>query len=69
MARFKAKVQFVFEGEIEVIANNKELAKEYIERHTGLCLGGNIHTTLPDDMIDWEFSSHAEKVIKKITKA
>lgn len=69
MARFKARVQFVFEGEIEIIADNKELAKEYIQKHTGLCLGGNIHTTMPDDEIDWNFSHHAEKVIKRITKS
>jgi hypothetical protein len=34
-----------------------------VEKHCGLVLGGSIHTTLDDDMVDWNFPVHPEKAI------
>jgi hypothetical protein len=63
---FQVKTKFVFEGIFEVKAQSKEQAREYIEKHCGLVIGGDIHSTLPDEDIDWEFSVHPEKEIKGI---
>lgn len=60
---FTVKVKFTFEGEFKINANDKEQAREYVEKHCGLILGGDIHSSLPDDDIDWEFSTHPEKQI------
>lgn len=61
---YTVKAKFVFEGEFQVAAENKAQAKEFVEKHCGLCLGGNIHTTLPDEDIDWDFPVHPKKVIR-----
>ena len=64
MKKYSIKTKFVFEGEFIVSAENKDQAKEYVSKHCGLCLGGNIHSSLPDEDIDWEFPVHATKIIK-----
>ena len=61
---FQVKTKFIFEGIFEVKAQNREQAREFIEKHCGLVIGGNIHSTLPDEDINWEFSVHPEKEIK-----
>lgn len=67
MKKYRAKVKFVFEGTIDVNAENKIEAKEYLDKHVGLCLGGNIHTSLSDEEIpDWEFDTHSDKIISNI---
>jgi len=68
MARFKAKVRFYIEGIIEVNAENRDEVRKHIEDNLGLCIGGHIHTST-NDIVDWEFPIHFEKVIKNITKA
>jgi hypothetical protein len=67
--KFSVSVEFVFKGTIEITCESKEQAREYIEKHTGLCLGGNIHTTLPDEDIDWNFDTHSIKKIGRVTKS
>jgi len=64
MKKYSIKTKFVFEGEFIVSAENKAQAKEYVSKHCGLCLGGDIHSSLPDESIDWEFPVHATKIIK-----
>lgn len=64
MARYKAKVRFIFEGIVEVEANDGSQAQEHIDRHVGLCIGGDIHTTLDDEDVDWDFNVHPEKEIE-----
>jgi hypothetical protein len=58
------KTKFVFEGTFTVKAHYKEQAREYVEKHCGLVLGGDIHTTLPDEIIEWNFSVHPQKIIR-----
>lgn len=60
---YTVKTKFVFDGEFQVAAESKAQAKEYVENHCGLCLGGNIHTTTPD-VLDWDFSVHPKKIVK-----
>lgn len=51
----------------EVEAFNREEAKELILKECGLVMGGDIHTTLPDGEVRWNFDTHPEKQIGKIT--
>lgn len=61
---FTVKAKFVFEGEFYIKAESKEQAKEYVMKHCGLVLGGDIHTSLPDDVCDWDFCVHPQKVVR-----
>ncbi len=68
MKTYKVPVTFMFKGEFEIKAENVDEAKEYAEKHVGLVLGGNIHHTLDDEDIDWEFPVHPDKKIGKIKR-
>ena len=61
---YTIKTKFVFEGVFFVRANNKAQAKQYIKDHCGLVIGGNIHSTLPDEDINWNFCLHPEKIVR-----
>lgn len=66
---YKVKTRFVFEGEFEVNAKNKEQASEYVGKHCGLVIGGDIHTSLPDEIIPtWDFEIHPTKQIISIKR-
>jgi len=67
MRRYAVKTRFMFEGCFFVCAENKEQAKEYVNKHCGLVIGGKIHSTLPDDKVDWDFPIHPETLTGKIT--
>lgn len=62
--KYTVKTKFVFEGEFYIKAESKEQAKKYVMNHCGLVLGGNIHTTLNDDEVDWIFNVHPDKIVK-----
>jgi hypothetical protein len=64
--QYEIKTRFTFEGTFFITAQNKEEAKEMVEKHCGLVLGRSIHTTLPDDMVDWDFPVHPEKDIGRV---
>ena len=66
MYEYAIKTRFCFTGTFFITARNKEEAKEYVAKHCGLVLGGNIHSTLPDDVVDWIFPMHSEKEISKV---
>jgi hypothetical protein len=61
--KYAIKTRFVFEGTFYVEAENKTRAKEDVEKHCGLVLGGAIHSSLSDEKVDWEFPVHPDKVI------
>jgi len=63
MKTYKIKTSFVFDGYFEVVAENKSQAREFVGKHCGLVIGGDIRSTLPDDMVNWEFDVHPKKVI------
>ncbi|MDL2228306.1 hypothetical protein LJC25_01995 [Bacteroidales bacterium OttesenSCG-928-K03] len=63
---FQVKTKFIFEGIFEVKAQDKEQARAYIEKHCGLVIGGDIHSTLPNEIVEWNFSVHPKKEIKGI---
>lgn len=68
MAKFDVTAEFTFKGVFIVEAENRDEAAEKIEKHCGLIIGGDIHSTLPDDEIDWNFDVHPDKKIRRIKR-
>mgnify|MGYP001645706361 FL=1 len=62
------RTQYIFEGVFEVVVENREDARQKVIQDCGLVMGGNIHSTLPDDEINWAFDRHPNKRIDRITK-
>ena len=65
---FRVRTQYVFEGVFDVVAESKEDARQKVLQNCGLVMGGSIHSTLPDDEINWAFDIHPNKQIDGITK-
>jgi len=65
---YRVRTQYIFEGVFEVLADNKEDARQKVLQDCGLVMGGSIHSTLPDDEINWAFDRHPNKRIGRITK-
>jgi hypothetical protein len=61
--KYAVTTRFIFTGTFYVEAGNQEQARDYVEQHCGLVIGGGIHTSLPDDETDWDFPVHPEKII------
>ena len=49
-------------------AENEAQAREYVEKHYGLVIGSDIHSSLPDDEVNWEFPVHPDTKIGKTTR-
>lgn len=60
---YTVPVRYVFRGEFKIQAASKAQAEEYAEKHCGLVLGGDIHSSLPDEMVNWDFPVHPEKIV------
>lgn len=56
-------MKFVFSGEFYIKANSQEEAEEFAQKHCGLVLGGDIHSSLPNEDVDWDFDVHPDKII------
>ena len=74
---YRVRTQYIFDGVFNVVAESKEDARQKILQNCGLVMGGTIHSTLPDDEINfssnalnnsWAFDRHPNKRISKITK-
>ena len=65
---YRVRTQYVFEGVFDVVAESKEDARQKVLQDCGLVMGGSIHSTLPDDEINWAFDIHPNKQIDGITK-
>ena len=65
---FRVRTQYVFEGVFDVVTESKEDARQKVLQDCGLVMGGSIHSTLPDDEINWAFDRHPNKRIDRITK-
>ncbi|GHU27807.1 hypothetical protein FACS1894172_02820 [Spirochaetia bacterium] len=63
MKQYAVKTHFTFSSTFFVKAASKMQAKEYVKKHCGLVIGGNIHSTLSDEAIDWDFPVHLDKII------
>ena len=65
---YRVRTQYIFEGVFEMVAESKEDARQKVLQDCGLVMGGSIHSTLPDDEINWAFDIHPNKQIDGITK-
>ena len=65
---YRVRTQYVFEGVFDVVAESEEDARQKVLQNCGLVMGGSIHSTLPDDEINWAFDIHPNKQIDGITK-
>ena len=63
--RYAVRTRFAFDGLFLVSAVNEARAREYVENHCGLVLDGNIHSTLSEEAVDWDFPVHPEKHVGK----
>lgn len=57
---YRVRTQYIFEGVFDVVAESKEDARQKVLQNCGLVMGGSIHSTLPDEEINWDFSTHPE---------
>ena len=65
---YRVQTQYIFEGVFEVVAESKEDAQQKVLQNCGLVMGGSVHSTLPDNEINWAFDRHSNKRISRITK-
>lgn len=68
MKKIEVKVRYLFEGTYTVAADDRNEARTMVTRDCGLVLGGNIHTKLDDDDVDWEFDVHPDMQILSYTE-
>ena len=64
---YRVRTQYIFEGVFEVLANSKENARQKILQNCRLVMGRSIHSTLPDEEINWAFSTHPEVKATRVT--
>ena len=55
---YRVRTRYIFEG---------EEARQKVIQDCGMVMGGNIHSTLPDEEINWAFSTHPEVITRRIT--
>ena len=65
---YRVRTQYIFDGVFDVIAKSKEDARKKVLQNCGLIMGGSIHSTLPDDEVNWAFDRNPNKLIDRITK-
>ena len=65
--RFLVYTEYVFDGVFDVVAESKEEARQKVLQNCGLVMGGSIHSTLPDDEVNWAFSTSPEVRTGRIT--
>jgi hypothetical protein len=66
MNQYAVKTRLSFTGTFYISAGSREEAREFVESHCGLILGGNIHSSLPYEAVDWDFPVHPDKAIGRI---
>ena len=65
---YRVRTQYIFDGVFDVVADSKEKARQKVLQNCGLVMGESIHSTLPDDEINWAFDRHPYKRIDRIMK-
>ena len=64
---YRVRTQYIFEGVFEVVNENREDAWQKVIQDCGIVMGGNVPSTLPDEEINWAFSTHPEVKTGRIT--
>lgn len=62
MKTYTVPTRLVFKGEFEVKADSPAAARDIVQNHCGLVLGGAIHSTAD---ASWSFDVHAAKIISQ----
>ena len=47
---YRVRTQYIFKGVFEVVAESREEARQKVIQDCGMVMGGNIHSTLPDEV-------------------
>ena len=64
---YRVRTQYIFEGVFEMVAESREDARQKVIQNCGLVMGGNIHSTLPDEEVNWAFFTHLDVRTGRIT--
>ena len=64
---YRVWTQYIFEGVFEVVAESREDTRQKVIQDCGMVMGGNVHSILPDEEINWAFSTHPEVKTGRIT--
>lgn len=64
---YRVRTQYIFDGVFEVVAESREDARQKVIQNCRLVMGGNIHSTLPDEEINWAFSTPPDVRTGRIT--
>ena len=65
---YRVRTQYVFEGVFKVVATDREEAERKILEDCGMVMDRGIHSTLPDEQINWTFDTHPEERIIETTE-
>lgn len=68
MNKYDVIVRYAFEGTYTVAADDRDEARRMVSEDCGLVLGGNIHTTLDDEEVDWNFGMHPDMQLLSVTR-
>lgn len=68
MAKYDVRVRYAFEGTYTVVAEDHDEARQMVSEECGLVLGGNIHTILDDEDVDWKFGTHPNMQLLSVTQ-
>ncbi|MEZ7747764.1 hypothetical protein [Prevotella jejuni] len=64
---YRVQTQYIFDGVFDVVAESKEDARQKVIQNCGMVMGGNIHSTLSDEEVNWAFSTHPDVRTGRIT--
>ena len=64
---YRVRTRYIFDGVFEVVADSREDARQKVLQDCGLVMGGNIHSLLPDEGVNWAFSIHPDVRMGRIT--
>ena len=65
---YRVRTQYIFEGVFEVVAESKEDARQKVLQNCGMVMSRGIHSTLPDEQINWAFDTHPEERLIETTE-
>ena len=68
MKKHRVKVQFIFDGYFDIVADNGQQAREIANRDCGLVMGGSIYTSNDEQVKDWDFPIHSETNVVSVKR-
>lgn len=64
---YRVRTQYIFDGVFDVVANSREEARKKVIQDCGMVMDGNVQSTLPDEEVNWAFSTHPDVRMGRIT--